>query len=48
MRKPILVNRDNPVPPGYQDSIEVVEIAVEEGFSVPMEKRTASSIDNNC
>ena len=41
MRKPILVNRDNPVPPDYQGSIEIVEIAVEEGFSVPMEREAA-------
>ena len=41
MRKLILVNRDNPVPPGYRDSVEIVAIAVEEGFSVPLEKETA-------
>ena len=41
MRKLILVNRDNPVPPGYQNSIELAEIAVEEDFSVPLEKEAA-------
>ena len=37
----ILVNRDSPVPPDYQDAIEIVQIPVEEDFSVPLEKETA-------
>ena len=30
----ILVNRDNPVPPDFPDSIEIVFVEVEKGFSV--------------
>lgn len=37
----ILVNRDNPVPPDFPDSIEIVFVEVEKGFSVPLEKETA-------
>ena len=40
---PILVNRENPVPAGYGDSIDIVNIEVEEGFSVPVEREAAQS-----
>ena len=41
MLKTILVNRENPVPPDYRDSIDIVNVAVEEDFSVPLEKEAA-------
>ena len=41
MEKQILVNKDNPIPPGYRGSVEIVEIEVEEGFSVSLEKEAA-------
>ena len=41
VRKLILVNRENPVPPGYQDSVDLVSVAVEENFSVPLQKEAA-------
>ena len=41
MRKTILVNRENPVPPDYRESIEIARIAVDEGFSVLLEKEAA-------
>ena len=37
----MLVNRDSPVSPDCLGSMEIVKIAVEEGFSVPLEKETA-------
>ena len=43
MRKLILVNRDNPVPPDYPDSVEIVEIEVEEGFPFPWKRRPPNS-----
>ena len=36
-----LVNRDNPIPPGYRESVEIVAVEVEEDFSVPLERETA-------
>lgn len=39
--KLILVNRDNPVPQDYRDSIEIVDIQVEDDFFVALEKETA-------
>jgi len=39
----ILVNRDHPIPEGYSDGIALVELPVEEGFSVPMEEETAGA-----
>ena len=41
MDKIILVNRSNPVPAGHLDSIEMVAVKVDEGFSVPLERETA-------
>ena len=41
MDKIILVNRSNPIPPGYLDSIEMVAVKVDEGFSVSLERETA-------
>ena len=41
MDRLILVNRSNPVPPGYCDSVEIVDVEVEEGFFVPLERETA-------
>ena len=41
MDKTILVNKSNPIPPGYRDSIEMVAVKVDEGFSVPLERETA-------
>ena len=37
----VLVNRDNPVPPSYLASIEMTNVKVDEGFSVPLERETA-------
>ena len=37
----ILVNRDNPIPPDYRDTIEIINVKVEENFSVPLERETA-------
>ena len=41
MDKIILVNSSNPIPPGYLDSIEMVAVKVDEGFSVSLERETA-------
>ena len=41
MNKTILVNRDNPVPSDYLNSVEIVLIEVTEDYSVPLEKETA-------
>ena len=41
MDRVILVNRDNPIPPGYRASIEIVNVKVEEGFSVALEREAA-------
>ena len=41
MDRLMLVNRDNPISPQYSDSIEIVMIKVEEGFSVPLEREAA-------
>ena len=37
----VLVNKDNPIPPGYQESLDLVEIEVNPGFSVPLEREAA-------
>lgn len=36
-----MVNRDNPVPAGYQDHMDIVNVKVEEDFFVPLERETA-------
>ncbi len=41
MNKTILVNRDNPVPSDYLNSVEIVLIEVTEDYSVPLEKEAA-------
>ena len=41
MDRLILVNRRKPIPPGYCESIEIVNVEVEEGFFVPLERETA-------
>ena len=43
MHNSILINRDNPIPSDYQDTVEIVSIAVEEDFSVLLEKETAEN-----
>ena len=42
MDKTILVNRDNPIPSDYQESLETTQIQVEENFFVVLEKETAT------
>ena len=37
----VLVNKDNPVPPDYRDTVEMAEIEVEEGFSILLEREAA-------
>ena len=37
----ILVNRENPIPPDYRASIELVYVKVDESFSVPLEREAA-------
>lgn len=41
MVKPVLVNRANPIPRGYLESLDIVEIAVEPDFFVPLEREAA-------
>ena len=41
VRKTILVNRDNPIPVGYRDSLDMKLVEVEEGFSVWLEREAA-------
>lgn len=43
MGRMILVNKDSPIPPGYRDSIEIVNVKVEDDFSVPLERETAEN-----
>ena len=41
MNKLLLINRENPIPKDYKDSIETTLVKVDENFSVPLEKETA-------
>ena len=41
MDKLLLVNRENPVPADYRSSIEIVNVKVDEKFSVSLERETA-------
>ena len=41
MNKLPLINRENPIPKDYKDSIETTLVKVDENFSVPLEKEAA-------
>ena len=43
MDRTILVNRDNPLPSDYLNSVEIAFIEVTEDFSVPLEKEAAEN-----
>ena len=41
MNKLLVINRENPIPKDYKDSIEITLVKVDENFSVSLEKETA-------